>query len=143
MYWLDVRFHPYTTPNTSKSSSSPSSTSVNDISVQSDQHPPLTSSPCSSSIDESTTNVSNAALTSFQSEQIYSTKYHNDDNDESVCSSKENFAPISYYTDSASANIESINEYQTMSSGLYCNTSIQSNEQLCYSSKLKDEREYI
>ena len=46
---LDIRYHPYSTPNTSKSSSS----SVHNASLQSDYCQPLTSSPCSSSTEES------------------------------------------------------------------------------------------
>ncbi|CAF0931833.1 unnamed protein product [Rotaria sordida] len=133
------RYHPYSTPNTSKSSSSPSSSSVNDISVQSDHHPPMTSSPCSSSIDESTTNIS------FQSQQIYSTKYnHNnnnnnnnddgdDDDDENGCNSKENFPPLSFYSEQISTNIEDDNEYNTITNGIYPSTTMQSNEPFSYS----------
>jgi hypothetical protein len=116
---LDARYHPYSTPNTSKSSSSPSS---NDISVQSDQHPPMTSSPCSSSLDEPTTNS-------------YSTKY----NDENACSSKENFLPSTYYSEPLSTNIENENEYNTITNGIYSNTHIQSNEHFSYSSKFSNK----
>jgi hypothetical protein len=112
-FFLDARYHPYSTPNTSKSSSSPSS---NDISVQSDHHPPMTSSPCSSSIDEPS---------SFQSQQIYSTKYNNHDDE------KENLFPLTYYSEPISTNIEGENEYN----GIYSNTTMQSNEHFSYSSK--------
>jgi hypothetical protein len=121
----DARYHPYSTPNTSKSSSSPSS--VNDTSVQSDQHPPMTSSPCSSSVDEPTTFV----------QQIYSTKYNNDDNEESACSSKENFVPLTYYSDAIATNIEGDNDYDTITNGIYSSTTMQSNENFSYTSKLK------
>ncbi|CAF3064960.1 unnamed protein product [Rotaria sp. Silwood2] len=129
----NARYHPYSTPNTSKSSSSPSSSSANDISVQSDHHhPPMTSSPCSSSIDESTTSMS-SVIPAFQSQQIYSTKYnHDDDNDESGCSSKENFPPLSYYSESISTNIEGDHEYNTMTNGIYSSTTMQSNENFSY-----------
>ncbi len=132
-FFLDARYHPYSTPNTSKSSSSPSSLSANDISVQSDHHPPLTSSPCSSSHDELLANSS-----SFQSQQIYSTKYnnnHDDENDESACSSKENLFPLTYYSEPISTNIEGENEYNTITNGIYSNTTIQSNEHFSYSSQ--------
>ncbi|CAF3419657.1 unnamed protein product [Rotaria socialis] len=129
----NARYHPYSTPNTSKSSSSPSSTSANDISVQSDHHPPMTSSPCSSSIEESSTNRS-SVIPSFQSQQIYAPKYsQDDDNDESGCSSKENFAPLPYYPESISTNIENTNEYDTMTNGIYSSTTMQSNEHFPYS----------
>ncbi|CAF0866331.1 unnamed protein product [Rotaria sp. Silwood1] len=130
----NARYHPYSTPNTSKSSSSPSSSSANDISVQSDHHPPMTSSPCSSSIDESTTSVS-LVIPTFQSQQIYSTKYnHDDDNDESGCSSKENFPPLTYYSEPISTNnIEGDHDYNTMTNGIYSSTTMQSNEHFPYS----------
>jgi hypothetical protein len=134
--FLDARFHPYSTPNTSKSSSSPSYSSANDISVQSDQHPPMTSSPCSSSIDEPTTSLS-SFIPLFQSQQIYSTKLnnHDDENDESGGSSKENFAPLSYYSEGIPGNTEGNDEYNTITNGIYPNTTMQSNEHFSYSSK--------
>jgi hypothetical protein len=136
---LDARYHPYSTPNTSKSSSSPSSSSANDISVQSDHHPPMTSSPCSSSLDEPTTN-SSSFIPSFQSQQIYSTKYNNHDekNDENRGSSKENLFPLTYYSEPISTNIEEENEYNTITHGIYSNTAMQSNEHFSYSSKFSD-----
>jgi len=130
--FLDARYHPYSTPNTSKSSSSPSSSSANDISVQSDHHPQITSSPCSSSHDEPSTNSS--SFIPFASQQIYSTKYNNhddDDNDESVCSSKENIGPLPYYSET---NIEGENDYDTITNGIYPTTTIQSNEHFSYPS---------
>ncbi|UJR29105.1 hypothetical protein I4U23_010319 [Adineta vaga] len=116
----NARYHPYSTPNTSKSSASPSSSSVNDISVQSDQHPPITSSPCSSSFDEPST-ISPSFIPSYPTQQIYSNKYqhsHDDplDNDDNACSSKENFPPVSYYS---KTNIPTNQQYETITNGHY------------------------
>ncbi|CAF1219517.1 unnamed protein product [Adineta steineri] len=129
----NARYHPYSTPNTSKSSSSPSSLSANDISVQSDQHPPMTSSPCSSSIDEPQTTNLSTYIPAFPPQHMYSNKFvkHDDDNDESACNSKENYIPVSYYSETA--NIEGDNEYDTMSNGIYSTPAMQSNEHFSYS----------
>jgi hypothetical protein len=93
----------------------------------------MSSSPCSSSIDEPITN-SSSFIPSYQSQQIYSNKYNNpdddDENDESACSSKENFLP--YYSEPISTNIEGENEFN----GIYSNTTMQSNEHFSYSSKI-------
>ena len=96
----------------------------------------MASSPCSSSNDEPVTN-SSSFIPSYQSQQIYSNKYNNpDDNDEenteSICSSKENYHPLPYYPEPISTNIESENEYN----GIYSTTAMQSNEHFSYSSKL-------
>jgi hypothetical protein len=94
----------------------------------------MSSSPCSSSIDEPITN-SSSFISSYQSQQIYSNKYNNpdeDENDESACSSKENFLPLAYYSEPISTSIEGENEYN----GIYSNTAMQSNEHFSYSSKI-------
>lgn len=129
---LGARYQPYSTPNTSKSSSSPSSSSANDISVQSDHHPAMTSSPCSSSIDEPLTN-SSTFVPSYPTQAVYSMKYTNpeDENDESGGSLKENFLPFNYYAEAIPRNTENDNEYN----GNYSNTAMQSNEHFSYSSK--------
>lgn len=128
---LGARYQPYSTPNTSKSSSSPSSSSANDISVQSDHHPPMSSSPCSSSIDEPLTN-SSTFVPSYLTQSVYSMKYNNpdDENEESGCSLKENFLPFNYYAEPIPRNTENENEYNA----IYSNSAIQSNEHFSYSS---------
>jgi hypothetical protein len=127
-----ARYHPYSTPNTSKSSASPSSSSANDTSVQSDHHPLTTSSPCSSSLDEPATNAS-PFIPPYPNQPLYSTKYstHDDGNDESACGSKENFPPLSYYPE---INVEAERDYETIPGGHYPMTAIQSNEHFSYSS---------
>jgi len=96
----------------------------------------MTSSPCSSSIDEPLAN-SSSFIPAFQSQQIYSAKYnnHDDENDESACNSKENVFPSTYYSEPISTNIEGENEYNTITNGIYSNTTMQSNEHFSYSSK--------
>ncbi|CAF1575167.1 unnamed protein product [Adineta ricciae] len=113
----NARYHPYSTPNTSKSSASPSSSSVNDTSVQSDHHLPAASSPCSSSFDEPLGN-SSGFLPSYPPQQIYSQKYQHSHEDllDNDCTSKENFAAASYYVQSS---IDPDQQYETNTTGHY------------------------
>jgi hypothetical protein len=104
----------------------------------------MTSSPCSSSLDEPTTN-SSSLIPLFQSQQIYSTKFnnHDDDNEESAYSSKENFLPLTYYSEGISTNIEGDNEYDTITNGIYPSATMQSNEHFSYSSKFSKKKKEI
>ena len=95
----------------------------------------MTSSPCSSSIDEPIN--SSSFIPSFQSQQIYSTKFNNeDDNEESICSSKENYIPLTYYSDGTTTKNDNDNEYDIINNGIYSNTTMQTNEHFSYSSKI-------
>ena len=95
----------------------------------------MTSSPCSSSIDESATSIS-SIVSSYQTQQIYSTKYHDrDEND--VCNFKENMTPLlSYYSEAIAAdNVEGNPEYDRMANDIYSSSTMQPTEHISYSSK--------
>ena len=62
-----------------------------------------------------------------------------DENDESACSSKENFLPLNYYTESMATNIDGENEYNTV----YSNTPVQSNEHFPYPSRISSEKQTL
>lgn len=108
----------------------------------------MTSSPCSSSIDEPLTNLSSFNIPLYQTQHIYSTKYNQDDeNDESASSSKENYQPINYYSESMSTtatttanNVDNDNDYNGITNGIYLNTAMQSNEHFSYSSNCWKKR---
>jgi hypothetical protein len=108
---LDARYHPYSTPNTSKSSSSPSSLSTHDISAQSDLHPALTSSPCSSVFDASSPSQPpiNTNLDSSAKEN--------------------NYSPSAYYPEPITTHLKGENEYPAMENNQY------PNEHFAYSRK--------
>lgn len=99
----------------------------------------MSSSPCSSSIDEPLTS-SSTFIPSYPIQSIYSMKYNNvdDENDESGGSLKENFPPMNYYPETTPRHAEGENEY----TGMYSNVAMQSNEHFSYSSKSSNENIY-
>ena len=134
----DARYHPYATPNTSKSSSSPSSSSAHDTSVQSEQPlPMMASSPCSSSLDDAPTIVS-GYMPCLQSQSLYpsSCDHHADHSREHPESAKENFPPLAYYDEPISTSAHTENGYESIISGNYSNSPVASAEHFSYSSKI-------
>lgn len=77
-------------------------------------------------------------MSAFQTQQLFTNQYNSnnrdDENDDSACSSKENYVPVNYYSELTSNNTNSVNDYNSVSNGLYTNTPIQSTEQYPYSS---------
>lgn len=132
---LDARYHPYSTPNTSKSSSSPSSFSVHDISGQSDVHPPMTSSPCSS-VNEEQSTCSSAFLQTYPIQTTPSTTFDNSENNHQDLSGyeKENY-PLPSSSSSYYSSVVNEQEYERSMNQLYANpTVLPKNEPFVYPS---------
>ena len=91
----------------------------------------MTSSPCSS--------PSATFMSAFQTQQLFTNQYpannrvvvdDDEENENSACSSKENYVPANYYLESTSTNVNLGNDYNA----IYTNPSIQSTDQFSYPS---------
>ena len=101
----DARYHPYSTPNTSKSSAS----STHESSLL-DDYPSLRStSPCSSFTDD----LSMHPPTFAGSQETFSAAYH----DQHSARSRENLAPTAYYPQATSASTPRSVDYDSASNG--------------------------
>lgn len=83
-------------------------------------------------------------MTSFQNQSLFTNQfnpknhYDEDEDDDSACSSKENFLPVNYYSETGSTtNLNHEIDYHPISNGGYPNTPMQSNEHFSYSSMIQ------